>query len=101
VAALVGELVDRGLIEEGVPIATGLPGRPSPIVAVRPRGAVVLAVEVSVDSLAVALVGLGGTVLARRRIAQPRDGRTVDAAVTTIQRAAAELRARAEGNENY
>ena len=84
VGARVGELVERGLVEEAMPAATGLPGRPSPIVAVRPRGAVVLAIELSVDSLAVALIGLGGTILAHRRVSRSRQSRTVDAVMTAI-----------------
>ena len=99
VAACVAELVDRDLVEEGIPAATGLPGRPSPIVAARPTGAVVLAIEVSVDSLAVALVGLGGTMLARRRISRSRRSRTVDAVVAAV-RAEADGLLREAGDQN-
>jgi predicted NBD/HSP70 family sugar kinase len=72
IADLVQELVMRGLvIENGVSISTG-PGRPSPIVHVRPSGAVVVAVELNVDSVAVATVGLGGKVFDQVRAELPR-----------------------------
>ncbi len=96
VGALVGDLVDRGLVEESNPSATGLPGRPSPIVAVRPTGAVVLAVELSVDSIAVGLVGLGGTILARRRTPRERENRTVDAVIAAVAEETRLLRGSAE-----
>lgn len=67
VSDLVQRLVALGLVvEDGVATSTG-PGRPSPIVHIRPSGAVVLAVEVNVDSLAVATIGLGGTVFGQVR----------------------------------
>ncbi|MGZ8607364.1 MAG: ROK family protein, partial [Actinomycetota bacterium] len=53
------------------PAPTG-PGRPSAIVHARPQGAVVLAVELGVDSVAVATVGLGGHAYNRVRVARPR-----------------------------
>src|SRR4051812_24727698 len=57
---LVHELVARGLVfEEGQSSSAG-PGRPSPIVHVRPEGVVVVAVEVAVADVAVATIGLGG-----------------------------------------
>lgn len=57
---LIGELVDLGLVVEtrGTPKAG--PGRPSSVARVRAEGAIVLAIEVEVDSIAVATVGLGG-----------------------------------------
>jgi predicted NBD/HSP70 family sugar kinase len=73
IAALVGELADLGLVEErGATAATG-PGRPSPIVHVRPQGAVALAIELVIDSLGVATVGLGGHVYNLVRIARSTD----------------------------
>jgi predicted NBD/HSP70 family sugar kinase len=71
VADLLGELTALGLVEEHPAAASG-PGRPSPVVQVRPDGAVVLAVEVDVDSIAVATVGLGGQVYNRLRVERPR-----------------------------
>ena len=72
VADLIGELTALGLAEEGPAPATSGPGRPSPLVRARPQGAAVLAVEVSVDSIAVATAGLGGVVYDQARVARPR-----------------------------
>jgi predicted NBD/HSP70 family sugar kinase len=68
IRALVGELVAGGLAVEGPATLDGTPGRPSPIVSVDPHGAVVIALEIAVDTLAAAAVGLGGTVLGRVRV---------------------------------
>lgn len=72
IADLTGELTALGLAEEGPASAASGPGRPSPLVRARPQGAVVLAVEVSVDSIAVATAGLGGLVYNQVRVARPR-----------------------------
>jgi predicted NBD/HSP70 family sugar kinase len=73
IAALVGELGELGLVEErGTTPASG-PGRPSPLVHTRPEGAVALAIELVVDSLGVATVGLGGHVYNLVRIARSTD----------------------------
>jgi predicted NBD/HSP70 family sugar kinase len=72
VADLLGELTALGLVEERPGTPTSGPGRPSPVVRTRPQGAAVLAVEVAVDSLAVATVGLGGYVFNRLRVERPR-----------------------------
>lgn len=72
VGALVAELVERGLAEETKPVASGAPGRPSPIVRPDPRGVAVLAVDIEVDSLACAVVGLGGEVHTGVRRPRPR-----------------------------
>ena len=72
IADLVGELAALGLVvERRAPKSAG-PGRPSPVVAANPEGAVVLAIEVAVDSIAVATIGLGGHVYNRVRIDRPR-----------------------------
>ncbi|HSJ52027.1 MAG TPA: ROK family protein [Actinomycetota bacterium] len=72
VADLLGELGGLGLVEERPSPAPSGPGRPSPVVHAKPEGAIVLAVEIAVDSVAVATVGLGGHVYNRIRIARPR-----------------------------
>ncbi len=72
VADLIGELSILGLVSEKPGTTVSGPGRPSPVVEVQPAGAVVLAVEISVDSMAVATVGLGGHVYNQIRIARPR-----------------------------
>ncbi len=72
IADLIGELTALGLVDERPgPTGSG-PGRPSPVVTTRSQGAVVLAVELTVDSIAVATVGLGGHVYNRIRVARPR-----------------------------
>jgi predicted NBD/HSP70 family sugar kinase len=73
IADLVGELGALGLVEErGTTVAAG-PGRPSPVVHTRPEGAVALAIELVVDSIGVATVGLGGHVYNLLRIARSTD----------------------------
>lgn len=57
---LIGELTDLGLVVENKGAPKAGPGRPSSVARVSPAGAVVLAVELEVDSIAVATIGLGG-----------------------------------------
>ena len=52
-----------GLVAEEPAIRLGTPGRPSPLVRLKPGAAAVLALEILVDSMAAAIVGLGGAVL--------------------------------------
>ena len=71
VADLVQELAGRGLVvEDGMSLSSG-PGRPSPMVHARASGAVALAVELGVESVAAAAIGLGGQVLEQRRAELP------------------------------
>jgi predicted NBD/HSP70 family sugar kinase len=65
VGAITGELRDLGLIEVDTGPAGGQQGRPSHRLLPDPSGPVALAAQVHPDGLAVALVGLGGTVVAR------------------------------------
>jgi predicted NBD/HSP70 family sugar kinase len=69
---LIGELIGLELVEEGPGVANSGPGRPSPVARTRPEGAVVLALELTVDSLAARTVGLGGKVYEEIRVARPR-----------------------------
>ncbi|HWL43922.1 MAG TPA: ROK family transcriptional regulator [Ilumatobacter sp.] len=94
IGALVGELAELGFVDEHPSASDGSPGRPSPIVRPRP-GNVVLALEVLVDSIAVAAVGLGGDVSALERRDRPRadmpPDRTVPDLVEMATAAMAEL----------
>ncbi|MDR5691506.1 ROK family transcriptional regulator [Agromyces indicus] len=67
IAALAGELVDFGLVEERAPDPTNRVGRPSPVIAPHPA-LVAVAVNPEVDAVTLAAVGLGGRIAARRRI---------------------------------
>lgn len=69
---LIGELVRLELVQEGPGNTNSGPGRPSPVARTRPEGAVVLALELTVDSVAARTVGLGGLVYDERRVARPR-----------------------------
>ena len=72
IRGLVGELETARLVVEDGHVHLGTPGRPSPRVRVAPGGAVVLALDIEVDSLAAALVGLGGEVLELARVDRAR-----------------------------
>ncbi len=94
IRGLVGELADAGIAEEAAAIRKGTPGRPSPVVRIAPDAASVIAVELLVDSLAVAIVGLDGRVAHRERVSRARDARSLDAVVGHIARMVTALRAR-------
>ena len=72
IRVLIGELSAAGLVDELNGPLLGTPGRPSAVVRLRPGRAVVLALEVAVDYLAAALVGIGGQVLRMRRVDRSR-----------------------------
>ncbi len=72
IRGLTGELVAGGLVREGRAAPLGTPGRPSPLVVPQACGAVVLALDIEVDSLAAAFIGLGGDVLEHVRVDRPR-----------------------------
>src|SRR4029453_19431403 len=72
IAALIGELAVSGLVTERRAPPLGTPGRPSPLVHPGPESGIVLALEIKVDSVAAAAVGLGGEVLDLVRLARPR-----------------------------
>lgn len=66
VAALVAELAELRLLDEGEPVASGGVGRPSPGVQVTPT-TVTIAVNPEVDAVTAAVVGLGARVTTRIR----------------------------------
>ncbi|HEU4895880.1 MAG TPA: ROK family transcriptional regulator [Acidimicrobiia bacterium] len=68
---LIGELTGLGLVVEDRGSATVGPGRPSWVARVQPTGAVALAVELEVDSVSVATVGLGGHIFEKSSMPNP------------------------------
>lgn len=94
IRALIGELVGGDLVIEGPATLDGSPGRPSSLVFPDPRGAVVLALEIAVDSLAAAIVGLGGEVLDTIRMDLPPGRSSVDDIAAALAGLASTVRAR-------
>jgi predicted NBD/HSP70 family sugar kinase len=86
IGALVGELVSLGAVVETAPSGgrTGA-GRPSLDVQPSSQEVVVLAIEVGVDMLRAARVGLGGSILARRNAPTPTTGRVEDVASAVVR----------------
>ncbi len=83
VAALVGDLERAGLISEDAAQPDGRPGRPSPRIKLNTDVAV-LALEIAVDSLAIGIVGLGGTVTDQRRVERHRSRATPEDVVADL-----------------
>jgi predicted NBD/HSP70 family sugar kinase len=84
IRGLIGELAAGGLVIETPSAPAGIPGRPSPMVHPQPEGAVVIALEVNVDSLAAARVGFGGSVDRLVRVDRPRAHVTVAEIVSDL-----------------
>ncbi|OGO57059.1 MAG: hypothetical protein A2V85_04380 [Chloroflexi bacterium RBG_16_72_14] len=93
IRGLVGELAGAGLVTEAPAVRLGTPGRPSPMVRLNPHGATVLAIEILVDSIAAAIVGLGGETLAEIRVDRPRGHLSVDSVVADLAGLTRELQA--------
>jgi predicted NBD/HSP70 family sugar kinase len=91
IADLVGELSALGLVAEQRTPTTAGPGRPSPVVEIKPEGAVVLALELAVDSIAIATVGLGGHIFNLVRIDRPRGRFSPDETVEDVVKLAEPL----------
>jgi predicted NBD/HSP70 family sugar kinase len=72
-AAIVSDLERLGLVSETAAAPTGKRGRPSLRLLPAPRGPVILALEIAVDAVRSAIVGLGGE-LARVEAAPLDDG---------------------------
>lgn len=65
IKAVVDGLAESGFVSERLPARRSGAGRPSLLVLPRPRSAVALAVDIRVDRVSMALVGLGGENLGR------------------------------------
>lgn len=91
IRGLIGELVLGGLVTEMRSAPAGTPGRPSPLVRPEAHAAVVIALEINVDSLAAASVGFGGTIHHLVRVDRPRAHVTLDQIVADLADLAAPL----------
>jgi predicted NBD/HSP70 family sugar kinase len=100
IRGLIGELVAGNLVFEGPAALDGTPGRPSPLVRADPNGAVVLALEIAVDSLAAATVGLGGEVFDHVRVDLPTRRSSVSDIVTVLVDLATDLRGRLQSEDS-
>lgn len=91
IRSLVGELGASGLVSEVRPPARRRPGRPSPLVGLVPSSAVAVAFSIDANSLAAAVVGLGGVVLGKARAPRPPGHRSADAVVDDLAALLGEL----------
>jgi predicted NBD/HSP70 family sugar kinase len=98
IRGLIGELAAGGLVTETPNAPAGTPGRPSPLVHPVADSAVVVALEVNVDSLAAARVGFGGSVERLVRVDRPRTHVTIDAIVSDLAELAEPLVLEAEAD---
>jgi predicted NBD/HSP70 family sugar kinase len=73
VGALVGDLIELGLVDEVVPVGGSGVGRPSHVVGPHSAGPYVVAVDIDVTHVVTAAVGIGGDVLARRVVVTGTD----------------------------
>ncbi|ONI87102.1 sugar kinase [Saccharothrix sp. ALI-22-I] len=65
IKALVDGLAESGVVAERVPAQRSGAGRPSLLVLPQPHAAVVMAIDIRVEQVAMAMVGLGGDILGR------------------------------------
>ncbi|MGH3588423.1 MAG: ROK family protein, partial [Pseudonocardia sp.] len=65
IKAVVDGLAEAGVVTEAVPAQRNGAGRPSLMVLPDPEAAVVLAIDIRVEQVAMAMVGIGGQVLGR------------------------------------
>jgi len=97
IGALVADLVALGLVTEYVPSGRDRAGRPSHLVAPRPDGPYVLAVDVAVERIVTATVGIGGVVHERRLVALDDADRRPERVIARIAADAAWLARRRPG----
>ena len=86
VKALTAELVAARLVRERAPVGRGVAGRPSIVVEPESVHTYSLALDIGVDHLIAARVGLGGVVLDRRELRQARAGHDVRRTVERVHR---------------
>jgi predicted NBD/HSP70 family sugar kinase len=92
VGALVGDLAQLGLVEEVVPSGGARVGRPSHVVAPPEHGPYAVGVDVDIEHVTVAAIGLGGSIIARE-VFPSRAPLTPGALVKVVTKAVDGLRA--------
>ncbi len=90
IGSLIGEFVAAGFVVEERAAPRGTPGRPSPLVTLEAERIGVIAVEIAVDTIAVAVAGLGGEILDLRRVDRRRTEVTVEATAAALGELVAE-----------
>jgi predicted NBD/HSP70 family sugar kinase len=88
IKAVVDGLAETGVVTEAVPVRRTGAGRPSLMVLPDPQAAVVLSVDVRVDRVAMAVVGLGGQILGRHSWNLHRDTRLPGEVITHVAESA-------------
>jgi len=84
IGGLVAELDELGLVREHGAASDGSPGRPSQVVHVDGRRVGAVAVEIAVDGIGAAIVGLDGTVIHSRRLMRSRETVPVEQTVRDV-----------------
>lgn len=84
IKSVVDGLAATGVVEERVPRQRGGAGRPSLLVVPAAHAAVVLAVDIRIDQVAIALVGLGGEMLGRNSWKLHERTRAPDEVITHV-----------------
>lgn len=92
IKSVVDGLAEAGVVTEAVPTQRRGAGRPSLMVLPQPQAAVVLAVDIRVDQVAMAMVGLGGQILGRHSWNLHRTTRLPGEVITHIAESAQLLR---------
>lgn len=98
VSSLVAELVERGLLREGLADSSRALGRPGQLVELDGTGVCGVGAEINVDYLAVAALDLAGDVVLEKRVpvdvAHLEPGTTLDRLAGLVQEAVAAVEAR-------
>ncbi|KAA2254983.1 ROK family protein [Solihabitans fulvus] len=84
IKALVDGLASAGVVAERVPAQRSGAGRPSLLVLPQPHAAVVLAIDVRVEQVSMAMVGIGGEILGRHSWNLHRKSREPGEVITHI-----------------
>lgn len=84
VGALTTELVDAGLVRETTPVGRGRAGRPSIVVEPESARTFTLAIDLGVEHVIAARIGLGGVVFDRREIRHPQSENNVGETVASV-----------------
>ncbi len=84
ISGLIAELVALGLVVEDAALSDGRPGRPSPVARIDTANHATLAIELGVDDLSAAIVGLDGAVIRVVRVPRTRDRVPLEATIADI-----------------